>query len=92
MYAIRKMVYAKRIFQKKLESRHVRMLTVIQQINEETMAELLYRAGHFIVYKRYIVPYNAGLLKIYKSHINIEACASVKSVKYSKVMTVLICR
>ena len=40
------------------------------------------RVGRFIVDNRYIVPYNAGLLKKYKSHINIKACASVKSVKY----------
>ena len=39
------------------------------------------RVGRFIVDNRYIVQYNAGLLKKYKSHINIKACASVKSIQ-----------
>ena len=37
---------------------------------------------HIVGRFKYIVPYIAGLLKKYKAHINIEACASVKSVKY----------
>ena len=31
---------------------------------------------------RWIVPYNAWLSKKYNAHINLEACMSVKSVKY----------
>jgi hypothetical protein len=30
----------------------------------------------------YVVPYNRDLLRKYRAHINIEACATVKSVKY----------
>ena len=31
---------------------------------------------------RWVVPYNPGLLTRYNCHINVEACASIKSVKY----------
>ncbi|EEC75772.1 hypothetical protein OsI_12678 [Oryza sativa Indica Group] len=31
---------------------------------------------------RWVVPYNPGLLMRYNCHINVEACASIKSVKY----------
>ena len=37
--------------------------------------------GCYVVDNRYVVPYNAHLIKKYRAHINIEACASVKSVK-----------
>ena len=57
------------------------MLTVIQHINEETMAELLDLVVLSLTTDilHHIVQLS---LKKYKSHINIEACASVKSVKY----------
>lgn len=32
--------------------------------------------------KRWIVPYNKLLLKVFDGHINIELCSSVKSIKY----------
>jgi hypothetical protein len=31
---------------------------------------------------RWVVPYNPGLLMKYNCHINVEACSSIKSVKY----------
>uniref|UniRef100_UPI00358E3D22 uncharacterized protein n=1 Tax=Myxine glutinosa TaxID=7769 RepID=UPI00358E3D22 len=31
---------------------------------------------------QYVVPFNAYLLKKYRAHINIEVCASIKSIKY----------
>ena len=31
---------------------------------------------------RYVVPYNPYFLKKYKAHINVEACTSIKSIKY----------
>ncbi|XP_066160632.1 uncharacterized protein [Oryza sativa Japonica Group] len=31
---------------------------------------------------RWVIPYNPGLLMRYNCHINVEACASIKSVKY----------
>jgi hypothetical protein len=41
------------------------------------------KAGRdFTFDNRYVVPYNAYLLRKYDSHINLEICASVKSVKY----------
>lgn len=38
--------------------------------------------GQHIVDSRWVVPYNAYLLRRYDAHINVEVCASVKSVKY----------
>ena len=35
-----------------------------------------------IVDSRWVVPYNPGLSKKYQAHINVEACMSVKAVKY----------
>ena len=32
--------------------------------------------------KRWVVPYNPWLSKKYQAHINVEACMSVKAVKY----------
>ncbi|XP_051220245.1 uncharacterized protein [Lolium perenne] len=31
---------------------------------------------------RWVVPYNPGLLMLYNCHINVEACSSIKAVKY----------
>jgi len=44
------------------------------------------RVGRFVVDNRYVVPYNAVLLKKYKAHTNIEACALVKSATMSLLM------
>ena len=38
--------------------------------------------GRHTVDSRWVVPYNAYLLRRYDAHINVEICASVKSVKY----------
>ena len=35
-----------------------------------------------VFFHRWIVPYNPWLSKKYKAHINLEACISIKSVKY----------
>ena len=35
-----------------------------------------------IVDNRWVVPYNPWLAQNYQAHINVEACMSVKSVKY----------
>ena len=31
---------------------------------------------------RWVVPYNPHLLRVFNCHINVEACSSIKSVKY----------
>jgi hypothetical protein len=31
---------------------------------------------------RWVVPYNLYLIRIFNCHINVEACSSIKSVKY----------
>uniref|UniRef100_A0A914VC87 Helitron helicase-like domain-containing protein n=1 Tax=Plectus sambesii TaxID=2011161 RepID=A0A914VC87_9BILA len=38
--------------------------------------------GRHTVDSRWVVPYNAYLLRQYDAHINVEICASVKSIKY----------
>ena len=38
--------------------------------------------GRLVADNSYIVPYNRDLLRKYRAHINVEVCASVKSVKY----------
>ena len=38
--------------------------------------------GKYKVDNRWIVPYSPLLLKIFKAHINIEFCNSIKSIKY----------
>ena len=40
------------------------------------------KVGKYFVDNRWIVPYNPWLLKKFNAHINVEVCASVKSVKY----------
>ena len=40
------------------------------------------RKGNIAVDNRWIVPYNPWLLRKYQAHINVEICASFKSVKY----------
>ncbi|GBN13944.1 hypothetical protein AVEN_152530-1 [Araneus ventricosus] len=40
------------------------------------------QVGKYSIDNRWIVPYNPWLLKKFNAHINVEVCASVKSVKY----------
>ncbi|GBM17082.1 hypothetical protein AVEN_133341-1 [Araneus ventricosus] len=40
------------------------------------------QVGKYSIDNRWVVPYNPWLLKKFNAHINIEVCASVKSVKY----------
>ncbi|GBN32331.1 hypothetical protein AVEN_206086-1 [Araneus ventricosus] len=40
------------------------------------------QVGKYSIDNRWIVPYNPWLLKKFNAHINVEICASVKSVKY----------
>ncbi|GBN21053.1 hypothetical protein AVEN_146938-1 [Araneus ventricosus] len=40
------------------------------------------QAGKYSIDNRWVVPYNPWLLKKFNAHINVEVCASVKSVKY----------
>ena len=40
------------------------------------------QVGTHVVDNRFVVPYNKYLLRKYHTHINVEVCSSVKSVKY----------
>ncbi|GBM29244.1 hypothetical protein AVEN_1423-1 [Araneus ventricosus] len=40
------------------------------------------QVGKYSIYNRWVVPYNPWLLNKFNAHINVEVCASVKSVKY----------
>ncbi|GBN37344.1 hypothetical protein AVEN_133031-1 [Araneus ventricosus] len=40
------------------------------------------QVGKYSINNRWVVPYNPWLLKKFNAHINVEVCASVKSVKY----------
>ncbi|GBN74273.1 hypothetical protein AVEN_133494-1 [Araneus ventricosus] len=40
------------------------------------------QVGKYSIYNRWVVPYNPWSLKRFNAHINVEVCASVKSVKY----------
>ena len=40
------------------------------------------QVGSLVADNRYVVAYNSFLLRKYRTHINVEACASIKSVKY----------
>ncbi|GBO43211.1 hypothetical protein AVEN_119477-1 [Araneus ventricosus] len=44
--------------------------------------EPLVQVGKYSFDNRWVVPYNPWLLKKFNAHINVEVCASVKSVKY----------
>jgi len=43
---------------------------------------ITYKVGQHMVGNEWVVPYNPFLLLKYNCHINIEVCASIKSVKY----------
>ena len=40
------------------------------------------QVGRLVADNRYVVAYNSFLLRKYRVHINVEACASIKNVKY----------
>ena len=85
------MAYAKRIIQNNLETKHLKMLTVIQQRNNGRTV----RVGRFIVDNRYIVPYHAGLLKDtykYRDMCINQECEVFIQVRLQRVMIVLIWR
>ncbi|GBM36920.1 hypothetical protein AVEN_14901-1 [Araneus ventricosus] len=42
----------------------------------------LVQVGKYSIDNRWVVPYNPWLLQKFNAHINVEVCASVKSVKY----------
>ena len=52
--------------------------------NNNAKMYILWKNGtvKYTIDNRWIVPYNPYLLKKYRTHINIEICASVKSIKY----------
>ena len=72
------MGHVRRNFQKNLESRQMKMLMDTLHIDVDNGRTVT--VGCYVVDNRYVVPYNAHLLKKYRAHINIEACAYVKSV------------
>ena len=45
-------------------------------------SSILFGGKTIVIDNRNVVPYNAWLLLKYKSHMNVEYCASIKAVKY----------
>lgn len=67
---------------------YIKMKTAKETEDFEVENKLLYLQTNFECltfygfFCRWVVPYNGFLLKIFKSHINVEWCKSVSSIKY----------
>lgn len=62
-----------------IQRRKVRIRTPIYRRRDDGRKEII--RGH-ILDNQWVVPYNPCLLRTFNCHINVEACSSIKSVKY----------
>jgi len=81
-HAQRIMIHARIIIHDHKASLSYRARTPTQFIGDVKMGIYMATVQGAIIDNRWVIPYNPYLLRLFNCHINIDACSSIKVVKY----------